>query len=87
MAVREARRLIEEHGVKGFKFHPTMQGFWPNDRMAYPFYEVLAEHGCIGLFHTGQTGVGSGMPGGNGMRLKYSQPDGTSTMWPSISRT
>jgi predicted TIM-barrel fold metal-dependent hydrolase len=74
MAVREARRLIEEHGVKGFKFHPTMQGFWPNDQMAYPFYEVLAEHGCIALFHTGQTGVGSGMPGGNGMRLKYSNP-------------
>ena len=74
LAVREARRLIEEHGIKGFKFHPTMQGFWPNDRMAYPFYEVLAEHGCIALFHTGQTGVGSGMPGGNGMRLKYSNP-------------
>ncbi|MBO6774794.1 MAG: amidohydrolase [Marinibacterium sp.] len=74
MAVREARRLIEENGVKGFKFHPTMQGFWPNDRMAYPFYEVLAENGCIALFHTGQTGVGSGMPGGNGMRLKYSNP-------------
>ena len=74
MAVREARRLIEEHGIKGFKFHPTMQGFFPNDRMAYPFYELLAEHGAIGLFHTGQTGVGSGMAGGNGMRLKYSNP-------------
>ncbi|KCV81304.1 amidohydrolase 2 [Actibacterium atlanticum] len=74
MAVREARRLIEDHGIKGFKFHPTMQGFFPNDRMAYPFYELLNEHGCIGLFHTGQTGVGSGMPGGNGMRLKYSHP-------------
>lgn len=74
MAVREARRLIVDHGVKGFKFHPTMQGFYPNDRMAYPFYEVMAEHGAIGLFHTGQTGVGSGMPGGNGMRLKFSNP-------------
>ena len=26
------------------------------------------------LFHTGQTGVGSGMPGGAGIRLKYSNP-------------
>ena len=76
MGVREARRLIREYGVKGFKFHPTMQGFWPNDRMAYPLYEVLEEEGCIALFHTGQTGVGSGMPGGNGMRLKYSNPMG-----------
>ena len=74
MGQREARRLIRDFGIKGFKFHPTMQGFWPNDRMAYPFYEVLAENGCIALFHTGQTGVGSGMPGGNGMRLKYSNP-------------
>jgi predicted TIM-barrel fold metal-dependent hydrolase len=74
MAVREARRLIEDHGIKGFKFHPTMQGFYPNDRMAYPFYEILAEHRCVALFHTGQTGVGSGMRGGNGMRLKYSNP-------------
>jgi len=74
MGVREARRLVREYGVKGFKFHPTMQGFYPNDRMAYPLYEAIEEEGAIALFHTGQTGVGSGMPGGNGMRLKYSNP-------------
>ncbi len=74
MGVREARRLIDEFGIKGFKFHPTMQGFFPNDRMAYPLYEAIAEAGAIALFHTGQTGVGSGMRAGNGMRLKYSNP-------------
>lgn len=74
MGVREAKRLIRDFGIKGFKFHPTMQGFYPNDRMAYPLYEALAEEGLVGLFHTGQTGVGSGMDGGNGMRLKYSNP-------------
>jgi len=72
--VREARRLLEHYGVKGFKFHPTMQGFYPNDRLAYGLYEVIAEAGVPALFHTGQTGVGSGMPGGMGMRLKYSNP-------------
>ena len=71
---REARRLVREFGVKGFKFHPTMQGFYPNDRMAYPLYEAIAEEGAITLFHTGQTGVGAGMRGGMGMRLKYSNP-------------
>lgn len=71
---REARNLIANYGIKGFKFHPTMQGFYPNDRMAYPLYEAIAEAGSIALFHTGQTGVGSGMRGGNGMRLKYSNP-------------
>jgi hypothetical protein len=74
MGVREARRLVRDFGVRGFKFHPTMQGFFPNDRMAYPLYQAIQDEGCIALFHTGQTGVGSGMKGGMGMRLKYSNP-------------
>ena len=74
MGVREARRLMQDYGIRGFKFHPTFQGFYANDRMAYPLYEAIEEHGGIALFHTGQTGVGSGMRGGNGMRLKFSNP-------------
>ena len=71
---REARRLVRDHGIRGFKFHPTMQGFYPNDRSAYPLYEAIAEAGVPALFHTGQTGVGAGLRGGMGMRLKYSNP-------------
>jgi predicted TIM-barrel fold metal-dependent hydrolase len=71
---REARRLIEEHGVRGFKFHPTCQGFFPNDRLAYPLYEVIAEYKLPAIFHSGHSGMGTGMPGGGGLRLKYSQP-------------
>src|SRR5216117_3709922 len=74
LGVREARKLIEEYGVKGFKFHPTMQGFFPNDRMAYPLYEVIAEHKLPAIFHSGHSGIGTGMPGGGGLRLKYSNP-------------
>ena len=74
MGVREARRLVRDFGIKGFKFHPTFQGFYPNDRMAYALYEAIQDEGAIALFHTGQTGVGSGMRGGMGMRLKYSNP-------------
>ena len=58
---REARRLVRDFGVRGFKFHPTMQGFFPNDRNAcYVLLEAIQEEGAIALFHTGQTGVGSG---------------------------
>jgi uncharacterized protein len=71
---REARDLVENHGVRGFKFHPTMQGFRPNDRKAYVLYEAIAETGKPALFHTGQTGAGSGMPGGMGLKLSYSNP-------------
>lgn len=74
MGVREARALIESGAVKGFKFHPTCQGFFPNDRMAYKLYEVIAEHRLPAIFHTGHSGIGTGMRGGGGMRLKYSQP-------------
>lgn len=72
--VRAARRLITEYGVRGFKFHPNTQAFYPNDRTAYPLYEVIAEFGLIALFHTGQTGVGARTPAGGGIRLKYSNP-------------
>ncbi|WP_020667490.1 4-hydroxyphenyl-beta-ketoacyl-CoA hydrolase [Amycolatopsis nigrescens] len=71
---REARRLVAEHGVRGFKFHPSIQGFAPNDPLAYPLYEVIEELGVPALFHTGQTGIGAGVPGGGGIRLKYSNP-------------
>jgi len=75
MGVREAERLLRDYPqIKGFKFHPTFQGFYPNDRMAYDMYSVIQEAGRIALFHSGQTGVGSGMRGGMGMRLKYSNP-------------
>jgi predicted TIM-barrel fold metal-dependent hydrolase len=72
--VRQARRLVEEYGVKGFKFHPNIQGFFPDDRIAYGLYEAIEELGAIALFHTGQTGIGAGVPGGGGIRLKYSDP-------------
>jgi len=71
---REARRLIRDFGIRGFKFHPSQQGFFPNDRSAYVLYEAIAEAELPALFHTGQTGVGSGMRGGAGIRLKYSNP-------------
>ena len=73
-AVIRARRLIADHGVKGFKFHPNLQEFFPNDRAAYPLYEAIAEAGLPALFHTGHSGIGTGVPGGGGLRLKYSNP-------------
>ena len=74
MGVREARRLIKDFGVRGFKFHPIIQGFAPNDHDVYPLYEVIAEAGLPALFHSGQTGIGAGMRGGGGLRLKYGNP-------------
>ncbi|NBH09344.1 4-hydroxyphenyl-beta-ketoacyl-CoA hydrolase [Amycolatopsis sp. SID8362] len=73
-AVTRVRRLVGEHGVRGFKFHPSLQAFEPNDVRFYPLYEAIQELGVPALFHTGQTGIGAGLPGGHGIKLRYSNP-------------
>jgi len=73
-AVKEARRLIAKGGIRGFKLHPPLQQFHANDKAAYPFYEVIAEAKLPVIFHTGHSGIGTGMPGGGGVRLKYGNP-------------
>jgi len=73
-AVKEARRLIASGGIRGFKLHPPLQQFHANDKAAYPFYEVIAEAKLPVIFHTGHSGIGTGMPGGGGVRLKYGNP-------------
>ena len=73
-AVKEARRLIATGGFRGFKLHPPLQLFHANDKAAYPFYEVVAEAKLPVIFHTGHSGIGTGMPGGGGVRLKYGNP-------------
>ncbi len=74
MGAREAERLIKEEGVKGFKLHPTVQGFHPNNRMCWPLYEVINAHKMPVIFHTGHSGIGSGMYCGGKLRLEYSNP-------------
>ncbi|MFE5710733.1 amidohydrolase family protein [Streptomyces sp. NPDC056501] len=73
-AVARASALVLDHGVRGFKFHPSLQAFAPNKREHYPLYAALQELGVPALFHTGQTGIGAGLPGGRGIKLRYSDP-------------
>ena len=73
-AVTEARRLLRSGLVRGLKLHPPIQEFVPNDRIAYPLYELFAEAKLPVLFHTGHSGIGTGLRGGGGIRLKYGDP-------------
>ncbi|MBL7500852.1 amidohydrolase [Frankia sp. CNm7] len=87
-AVVQARRLAEEYGVRGFKFHPSLQGFAPDEPAHYPLWEALAELGTVALFHTGQTGIGAGLPGGRGIKLRFSDPmllDDVAADFPSLT--
>jgi uncharacterized protein len=72
--VREARRLVDAGAVRGLKLHPPIQEFFANDRIAYPLYEVFAEKKLPVIFHTGHSGIGTGMRGGGGIRQKYGNP-------------
>lgn len=86
-AVDRVRRLIEDCGVRGFKFHPTVQGFDPSEARWDALYATLQESGSAALFHTGQTGIGAGLPGGRGLRLALSNPmllDGIAADFPDL---
>lgn len=73
-AIAELRRAITVLGLRGVKLHPSAQGFEPNDRRFYPLWQAIADLGVPALFHTGTTGLGAGMPGGGGIKLRYSNP-------------
>ncbi|ANY08904.1 amidohydrolase family protein [Pseudonocardia sp. HH130630-07] len=69
-----AVRRLAARGARGFKFHPSLQAFEPNDPAYYPIYQAISDAGVPALFHTGQTGIGAGLPGGHGIKLRYSNP-------------
>lgn len=73
-AIDEARELVADHGARGFKFHPTVQGFDPSHDSYRPLWDALEQLELPVVVHTGQTGIGAGTPGGHGLRLRYSNP-------------
>jgi uncharacterized protein len=72
--VAEAKRLLSTGNVYGLKLHPPVQQFFPDDRIAYPLYELFAEAKLPVIFHTGHSGIGTGLRGGGGIRQKYGNP-------------
>ena len=73
-SVNEIRRCAEELHMRGVKFQPVSQAFFPNEQMFYPIYEACQELGLVVVMHSGTTAVGQGSPGGGGYKLKYARP-------------
>lgn len=73
-AIDEAVRCVKELGLRGFKFHPSQQHFFPDDQQFYPLWAKISELDVPILLHSGTTGVGVGQPGGGGIKLKYCKP-------------
>ncbi len=74
IAVDELTRAVKVLGLRGLKLHPICQAFYMNDRRFYPLWETCSALKIPLLVHTGTTGVGAGVPGGNGLKLKYARP-------------
>ena len=71
---RYAEDLVRNPIVKGFKFHPPDQGFYPNDKRFYDIWEIIQASGKPALFHVGFTVLGANTDGGSGIALDYGRP-------------
>jgi uncharacterized protein len=71
---RYAQELTIHPTVKGFKFHPPDQGFYPSDKRFYGIWEVLQAGGKPVMFHVGFTVLGANTDGGSGIALDYGRP-------------
>ena len=70
----EELEAAKEMGLVGAKFHPSIQGFAPDDEKFWPVFAKCAELGLPCVFHTGTSGIGAGTPGGQGFRLDHCRP-------------
>ena len=50
---------IKDLGLKGIKFHPPLQKFYPNDKMLFPVYKKAVELNVPVVFHVGTTPFGA----------------------------
>ncbi len=73
-ALAELERAVGKLGLHGAKFHPTMQGFYPNDKNYYPLWKKCQELKLPVIFHTGTSSFGGASPGGSGLRLDPARP-------------
>ncbi len=69
-----AEELLRNPQVKGFKFHPPDQGFYPSDKKYYEIWEILQAGNKPVMFHTGFTVLGANQDGGDGIALDYGRP-------------
>ena len=60
--------------MRGFKFHPSLQAFDPSADEFDPLWAAIEELGVPVVVHTGQNGIGAGLPGGAGIQLGRSNP-------------
>ena len=74
-ALKEAERCLRDHKALGIKFQQPSQKFHLSNPKFYPLWDLIASYDGFIQWHGGYTGVGTGMPGGGGIKiLEYTNP-------------
>ncbi|MBI2017125.1 MAG: amidohydrolase [Candidatus Rokubacteria bacterium] len=74
VAIRQATAAIRDLRMLGFHFHPIMGRFAVDDRRFYPLWEAIAGLGAPVMIDVGTTGMGAGLPGGLGAKIRHAHP-------------
>jgi uncharacterized protein len=73
-ALDEARHAIEDLHLLGFHFHPIMGHYAVDDVRLQPLFEVIEGLKVPVMIDVGTTGMGAGLPGGLGSKLRHAHP-------------
>ena len=73
-AIDEAVHAINDLGMLGFHFHPIMGHYAVNDKELRPLMETIDGLGVPIMVDVGTTGMGAGMPGGMGAKIRHAHP-------------
>jgi hypothetical protein len=74
VAIAEAETAIRDLKMLGFHFHPIMGHFAVDDRQFYPLWETITALKAPVMIDVGTTGMGAGMPGGLGAKIRHAHP-------------
>ncbi|HUY73539.1 MAG TPA: amidohydrolase family protein [Candidatus Dormibacteraeota bacterium] len=73
-ALVEARHAIVDLGMLGFHFHPIMGRYSVDDHRLRPLFELIDSLKVPVMIDVGTTGMGAGLPGGLGSKLRHAHP-------------
>jgi len=73
-AIAEAQHAIGDLHMLGFHFHPIMGRYSVDDARLQPLFEVIESLKVPVMIDVGTTGMGAGLPGGLGSKLRHAHP-------------
>jgi hypothetical protein len=73
-ALAEARHAVDDLGMLGFHFHPIMGRYSVDDHRLRPLFELIDALKVPVMIDVGTTGMGAGLPGGLGSKLRHAHP-------------